>query len=193
MSAALHGTAERMISNRLSADNVVLEPFEDRHVEPLRRACAEDKLIWDIYPVSMLGEHFDPALALFRALPAWEMFAVLDGDTVVGMTSYIGIDEAASSLEIGATYIAPRCRGTGFNAQMKRLLIDHAIACGFKYIIFKVDTRNGRSMAAVVKLGAVHVETLVGERTTWTGYLRDTAVYRLDAANWISQLSTSSR
>jgi RimJ/RimL family protein N-acetyltransferase len=173
-----------MISTRLSADNVVLEPFEDRHIEPLRRACAEDQSIWDIYPVSMLGTHFDPALALFRSLPSWAVFAVLDGEKVVGMTSFIGIDETSATLEIGATYIAPGCRGTGFNARMKTLLIDHAIACGFKNIVFKVDTRNERSIAAVKKLGAVQGQTLVGDRVTWTGYLRDTAVFHLTSDRW---------
>jgi RimJ/RimL family protein N-acetyltransferase len=176
-----------MISTKLVSGNVVLEPFGDRHIELLRRACAEDQVIWDIYPVSMLGAHFDPSLALLQSLPAAVMFAVFDGEKVVGMTSFLGIDEANATLEIGATYIAPGCRGTGFNASMKTLLIDQAIACGFKNIVFKVDTRNERSMAAVRKLGAVYDRTLIGDRVTWTGYLRDTAVFQLTADRWTSR------
>ena len=42
---------------------VRLEPLSDQHIEPLRAACAQDPDIWEIYPVSMLGEHFDPAVA----------------------------------------------------------------------------------------------------------------------------------
>ena len=42
---------------------VRLEPLSDQHIEPLRAACAQDPDIWEIYPVSMLGEHFDPAAA----------------------------------------------------------------------------------------------------------------------------------
>jgi RimJ/RimL family protein N-acetyltransferase len=176
-----------MISTKLVSGNVVLEPFEGRHIEPLRRACAEDQSIWDIYPVSMLGAHFDPALALLRSLPAAVMFAVLDGEKVVGMTSFLGIDETNAALEIGATYIAPECRGTGFNASMKTLLIDHAIACGFQTVVFRVDTRNERSMAAVRKLGAIYDKTLIGDRVTWTGYVRDTAVFQLTADRWKSR------
>ena len=44
----------------LHSSLVSLEPLEDHHVEHLRAACAEDQEIWDIYPHSMLGEHFDP-------------------------------------------------------------------------------------------------------------------------------------
>ena len=44
-------------------ERVRLEPLSDQHLEPLRTACAQDPDIWEIYPVSMLGEHFDPAAA----------------------------------------------------------------------------------------------------------------------------------
>jgi RimJ/RimL family protein N-acetyltransferase len=78
----------------------------------------------------------------------------------------------------------PRVRGTGINARVKRLMIDRAIACGFHRIEFKVDTRNGRSMAAIAKLGAVNEGILRKNLVTWTGYRRDTAVYSILAEEW---------
>lgn len=164
---------------------VRLEPLEQHHLEPLRAACAEDQDIWQIYPVNMLGEDFDQAMARFHSLESWVKFAVIDAanDRMVGMTNFINPDQFGV-VEIGGTYIAPSVRGTGFNRRMKKLLIDHAFAKGFSRIEFRVDTRNARSMAAVTKLGATHEGTLRRNRITWTGYVRDTAVFGLLREEW---------
>lgn len=159
-------------------------PFEACHIEPLRSACAEDPDIWEIYPLSMFGAHFDGSLALLSMLPNWLRFAVLNGPEVVGMTSFINLDEAARVVEIGGTYIAPSVRGTAFNLRMKTLLIEHAFARRIGTVEFRVDTRNGRSMRAVEKLGARRVATLEKNMVTWTGYVRDTAIFRLTTTDW---------
>lgn len=166
---------------------VRLEPLAEHHLEPLRAACAEDQEIWDIYPVSMLDENFDKAIEAFHDTTNWVRFAVInrETDTVVGMTNYINPD-SFGVVEIGGTYIAPSVRGSGFNDIMKKLMIDHAFACGFTRIEFRVDTRNKRSMAAVLKLGAQHEGTLRKNRITWTGYVRDTAVFGLLKEEWAS-------
>lgn len=169
----------------LEGPRVRLEPLAAHHIEPLRAACAQDREIWEIYPVNLLDDGFDKAMAMFHQLDSWVRFAVIDkaSDTVVGMTNYINPD-SFGVVEIGGTYIAPAQRGSGFNAEMKKLLIDHAFANGFSRIEFRVDTRNTRSMAAVAKLGAVHEGTLRKNRITWTGYVRDTAVFGLLKPEW---------
>ena len=92
----------------LIRERVRLEPLSDQHIEPLRTACAQDPDIWEIYPVSMLGEHFDPAAAFLVSEAGRPGFAVIDckTDTVVGMTRFINPDEHGV-VEIGGTYIAP--------------------------------------------------------------------------------------
>lgn len=164
---------------------VRLEPLAEHHLEPLRAACAEDQEIWDIYPVSMLDENFDKAIQAFHDTTNWVRFAVINSETdrVVGMTNFINPDHFGV-VEIGGTYIAPSVRGSGFNDVMKKLMIDHAFGCGFTRIEFRVDTRNKRSMAAVLKLGAQHEGTLRRNRITWTGYVRDTAVFGLLKEEW---------
>lgn len=169
----------------LADGDVRLEPMADHHAEPLRAACARDPDIWQIYPFSMLGEHFDASLANYRAHADWVRFAVLHRDQVVGMTSYISPDPANRALEIGGTYIEPAVRGPGgINRRMKRLMIDHAFACGFERIEFRVDARNLRSRAAVLKLGASHEGVLRRNRITWTGHVRDTYVFSLLKDEW---------
>ena len=167
---------------------VSLIPFDDSHIEPLRAACAEDVEIWNIYPLCMIGEHFDGSVALLAMLPNWSRFAVMNDDALVGMTNYIGVDSQPGVIEIGGTYIAPSVRGTNFNFRMKALLIEHAFANGFDTVEFKVDTRNGRSMHAVEKLGARRTATLERNMTTWTGFVRDTAVFQLTEADWRNRL-----
>jgi len=171
----------------LEDGDVRLELLADHHIEPLRMACSRDADIWDIYPVSWAGVHFDEALAQterFHGSRGWVRFAVLHRGAVVGMTNFIDPDVNNGSLEIGGTYIEPSVRGSGFNGVMKRLMIDRAFACGFTRIEIRVDTRNSRSMAAVLKLGATHEGTLRRNRITWTGYVRDTAIFGLLKDEW---------
>jgi RimJ/RimL family protein N-acetyltransferase len=169
----------------LEAGSVRLEPLADHHIEPLRAACARDRDIWDIYPVSMLDDHFDQAMEGFHATTNWLRFAVLHRGALVGMSCYIAPDHNNRVVEIGGTYIEPAARGAaGVNSIMKRLMIDHAFACGFTRIEFRVDARNLRSQAAVRKLGAVHEGTLRRNRITWTGYVRDTCVFGLLENDW---------
>jgi RimJ/RimL family protein N-acetyltransferase len=156
-----------------------LEPLGEEHREPLRAACAEDPDIWHIYPCSFLGEHFDAAFESCLGRPRERGFAAFDDGSLVGMTSYLGIDEGQHVLEIGRTYFAPRVRGTGFNGRVKRLMLDRAFGAGYTRVEFRIDTRNSRSMAAVEKLGAVREGTLRRNRVTWTGYVRDTAIYAI--------------
>lgn len=167
--------------------DVRLEPLADHHIEPLRAACARDPDIWEIYPVSMLGAHFDRAMEEFHATTNWVRFAVMHRGVLIGMTCYIAPDERNHVVEIGGTYIEPSARGSvGVNSVMKRLMIAHAFACGFTRIEFRVDARNLRSRAAVLKLGAVHEGTLRRNRITWTGYVRDTCVFGLLRDEWSS-------
>ena len=134
----------------------------------------------------MLDENFDKAIRAFHDTTSWVRFAVINSetDTVVGMTNYINPDEHGV-VEIGGTYITPSVRGSGFNDVMKKLLIDHAFENGFRKVEFRVDTRNKRSMAAVLKLGAKQEGILRKNRITWTGYVRDTAVFGLLKEEWM--------
>ncbi len=163
---------------------LALQPLAGAHREGLRTACAADPDIWEIYPYSMLGRAFDPAFEAMLHTPNRLPFAVLDAGIVAGCTSYWH-DAANAVVEIGGTYLAPALRGTGANRRLKALLIDHAFAHGIRRIEFKVDTRNARSCAAVEKLGARREGTLRQNRVTWTGYVRDTALFALLREEWL--------
>jgi RimJ/RimL family protein N-acetyltransferase len=161
------------------ADGAVqLMPLGEGHREALRAVAAADTDIWAMYPYSMLGEHFDPVFDKFLA-GSRSVYAVFDGERLVGCTSWYGHDPANRSVAIGGTFLHPDVRGTGFNLAMKRLMIGHARACGIVRIVFDIDVRNTRSQAAVRKLGAKLDGILRQNRVTWTGHVRDTCVFSL--------------
>lgn len=163
-----------------------LEPLTEAHREPLRLACAADPDIWAIYPANFAGEGFDANFDTCLGRADQAPFAILVSGALVGMTSFLGIDPANRSLEIGRTYVTPAVRGSGLNDRMKRLMLGRAFGQGFERVELRVDTRNARSMAAVEKLGGVREGTLRRNRITWTGYVRDTAVYSILADEWRS-------
>ena len=174
---------EERLHVALAAGPVRVEPLAEAHREGLRAACALDAEIWKIYSVSLLGDAFDPNFDAMLATPGRLPFALLDGGAVVGTTSW-WLDAANAVVELGGTYIVPTLRGTGYNRDSKQLLIDHAFDHGIRRIEFRVDVRNTRSCAAVLKLGARREGTLRHNKVTWTGHVRDTAVFGLLPEYW---------
>jgi RimJ/RimL family protein N-acetyltransferase len=161
---------------------LMLAPLAEAHREGLRAACAADTEIWEIYPMSMLGDYFDPAFQLMF-MPNRLAFVVLCNDIVIGTSSYF-LDSFNAVAEIGGTYIMPAYRGTGLNDRMKYLMLARAFESGVATVQFAVDARNARSRAAVLKLGAQFDGLLRGDRLTWTGHRRDTCKYSILAAEW---------
>jgi RimJ/RimL family protein N-acetyltransferase len=168
---------------------VTLEPLSEVHREPLRAACAADPDVWrEFYSLSLLGEHFDQFWAEKRVADrdsgAAHHFAVLREGRCVGITAFLKIDRANTSLEIGLTYYAPEARGGPVNPSAKRLLMGEAFDAGFCRVQFHVDEINARSRAAVLKLGATFEGIQRWERIIWTGRRRSTAVYSIIAPEW---------
>ena len=168
----------------MAAGEVRIEPLEERHREALKRACAEDGEIWNIYASSFGPSHFDRSFDLLLSRPNWIPFALFSGAELAGMSAYIGIDEERRVLEIGNTYYRPPLRGTGFNEAVKALMIGRAVECGFRRIEFRVDARNARSQAAMAKIGATREGVLRQDRITWTGHVRDTVLFSILADEW---------
>lgn len=157
-----------------------LERLEETHREGLRAACARDNEIWTIYSSNLTGEDFDPAFDFkLTGTGGQYAYAVMQGDAVVGCTSWYAVAPEHRALAIGYTYLAPEVRGTDCNLAIKGAMIGHARASGFHRIHFDIDVRNTRSQAAVRKLGCTLEGILRCNKVTWTGHLRDTAIYAL--------------
>jgi RimJ/RimL family protein N-acetyltransferase len=168
----------------LAGGGISGEPFEERHRDALRAACAEDLDIWPIYSISFGPDHFDRNIDLIAGSARNRTFVLFEGEALVGMSSFLGIDEPRQVVEIGCTYYRPAHRGTGFNARCKDMMLRRAFTCGVRRVEFRVDVRNARSQAAVAKIGGVREGVLRADRITWTGHVRDTALFAILAEEW---------
>ena len=119
-------------------------------------AAASDPLIWEQHPVpdrwreDVFRAYFDDHLASGGAL------AVVDRATgnLIGATRYDHHDPAASEVEIGWTFLARPYWGGAYNADLKRVMFEHAFRC-VDTVVFLIGAHNLRSRRAVEKLGAV--------------------------------------
>jgi RimJ/RimL family protein N-acetyltransferase len=170
---------------------VRLEPLVAQHAEGLRLAAEADQDIWQIYPYSMLGEHFDAWWARVTAPDCgWTLFAATFAGECVGVTGFAP-EPAPGIAHIGGTYFRPESRGGPVNPETKLLLLDHAFASGARRVAFKVDILNRRSHAAMLKLGAVAEGVTRQASVTWTGRVRDVTVFSILADEWPSLRSAA--
>ena len=158
--------------------------FEERWRGPLKAACAEDLRIWSIYASSFAPDWFDESIDRLLAKPSNRLFLLFDGETLAGMSGFLGIDRERGLLEIGNSYYRPAFRGTGFNRRAKDMMLRRAFECGFRRVEFRVDQRNLRSQAAMAKLGAVREGVMRSDRVTWTGHVRDTVLFSILKDEW---------
>ena len=172
------------LSGAMTGERCRAEPFAEHHRDALRAACAEDHDIWAIYANDFGPGGFDDSIDLYIASPRNRTFILFDGDELAGMSSFLGLDEARQTVEIGGTYYRPHLRGTGFNRRTKDMMLRRAFTAGIRRVEFRVDARNQRSQAAMAKLGAVREGVLRADRITWTGHVRDTVLFSILKNEW---------
>ncbi len=114
-------------------------------------------------------------------------FTVFDKKTqsYAGCTRYMNIDWQNKVLHIGSTWIGKEFQGTGLNANMKFLMLQHAFEeMDFEKVEFRIDQRNKRSRKAVEKLGA-ELEGVLRENVyLLDGFKRNTCCYGILRHEW---------
>jgi RimJ/RimL family protein N-acetyltransferase len=167
-----------------SSGPILLLPVDESHREGLRAVFDPADPVWDIYPVNLSGDVFDVSFDAILKNEEFHSFVTLFGGNVVGITRFINLKLEQQTLEIGGTFMADWVRGTGLNARVKALLLNRAFECGIRRVEFRVDERNKRSQAAVLKLGCMCEGLLRADRITWTGHIRDTVLFSILADEW---------
>src|SRR5438045_141320 len=142
----------------LVGDLLELRPLRPEDWEALF-AVASDPLIWEQHPYSdrykeeVFREFFKTALESGGA------FAVVDRKTrkIIGSSRYCRYEAEENEIEIGWTFLARSYWGGRYNAEMKRLMLEHA----FRFVdsvVFLIGPDNIRSRRAVEKIGGVLTE-----------------------------------
>lgn len=114
-------------------------------------------------------------------------FAIIDRATeeIVGMTTYMHIDQATPRVEIGSTWYAQRVQRTALNTEAKLLLLTHAFeTLGCVAVEFRTHFMNRQSRRAIERLGAKLDGILRNHFLTENGTLRDTCVYSILISEW---------
>lgn len=168
----------------MTGDGCRAELFTEPYRGALRSVCKEDLEVWPIYAWSFDPERFDETLDRVIAKPTNRLFMIFDGDAFAGMSAFLGIDVERQTLEIGNTFYRPPLRGTGINRRVKDMMLRRAFDSGIRRVEFRVDMRNARSQAAMKKLGAVREGVLRADRITWTGHVRDSALFSILKDEW---------
>lgn len=117
-------------------------------------AGASDPEIWAVHPAHdrylepVFREFFDGAVASGSA------FTIVDRKSgrIIGSSRYHGYDPAAREIEIGWTFLTREYWGGTYNAEIKRLMLDHAFTW-VDTVVFWVGETNWRSRRAMEKVG----------------------------------------
>ena len=139
----------------LEGERLVLRPLTEADWDALF-AVASDRELWAVHPSHdrwqepVFRAFFDDALAKGGAL------AIVDKDTgaMIGSSRFQVCDreEEDGALEIGWSFIAREYWGKGYNAEFKRLMLEHA----FRFVdrvVFRVGADNVISCKAMAKIG----------------------------------------
>lgn len=164
---------------------VVLEPLAAEHHAALRAAAGEESFRY------MPTPDFDTWLAGAGSRVCFTVRRAADG-AVVGSSSYFDISARDARVEIGSTWYGAAAQATAVNPEAKLLLLRNAFDAGYNCVAFRTDSRNARSRAALLKLGARQDGILRGQMwmgpapSRGEGYFRDSVYFSILAAEWPS-------
>jgi RimJ/RimL family protein N-acetyltransferase len=175
----------------LTGRHVRLEPITPAHFEPLSRQ-GNDAELWQ-YMAHRRPDPRDGYRAWFDSVSkqhglgtavAFVVFDLARGEPVGG-TTYLDISAADRRLEIGNTWLGRTAWRTPVNTECKLLLLRHAFeTLGANRVQLKTDARNLRSQQAIERLGAVREGVLRKYQVMGDGFVRDTVMYSITAAEW---------
>jgi RimJ/RimL family protein N-acetyltransferase len=176
----------------LEGSVVRLEPLAQAHTADLF-AVLDDE-IWRFMPSAVARTIEDVRAMIDEAIAAARLgtevpFAIVlrASGRAVGSTRYIDIRRAHRGLEIGWTWIGREWQRTAVNSECKRLLLEHAFeVLGALRVQLKTDARNTRSQRAIERLGAKREGVLRAHMVLADGFVRDSVMYSVIAAEWPS-------
>jgi RimJ/RimL family protein N-acetyltransferase len=146
-------------------------------------AVASDPLIWEQHPAHDRWQEpvfrcfFEEGLAGGGALVIQERAT----GRVIGSSRYDHQRALPGEVEIGWTFLARDHWGGATNAELKRLMIDHALRAQ-EAVIFLVGETNLRSRRALEKIGARLTDRI--DEAEMAGQPVRHLVYRISRADW---------
>lgn len=171
----------------LRGTRVLLEPLALEHHDGLV-AAARDGALWTLWYTSVptpegMRREIDRRLALQEGGSMLPFTArrvdpgTGEAGPIIGMTTYMNIDQDTPRVEIGSTWNAASAQRTGANAESKYLLLRHAFEqFGCPAVEFRTHWMNHQSREAIERLGAKQDGVLRSHSRTRDGELRNSVL-----------------
>jgi len=174
----------------LEGQRVQLRPLQRDDAPALAEAAADGEL-WNLSVTVVpdaqgIGRYIDTALA-GRDAGTVMPFVIVRRDTgrAAGSTRFWKIDYANRKLEIGHTWLAASAQRTGINTEAKYLLLTHAFeAMQCVRVQFTTDELNGKSRAAIQRIGAKQEGIVRHERIMPDGRKRNSVRFSIIDDEW---------
>ncbi|KPV54499.1 hypothetical protein SE17_03385 [Kouleothrix aurantiaca] len=167
-----------------------VEPLDPaRHAADLHAANSADTAarMWTYLgygPFASLEEYRAWAERM-AAMSDPQFYAIVDAASgrAVGVASYLRIDPAAGSIEVGHIAYAPALQRTPAATEAMFLLMRQAFALGYRRYEWKCDALNAPSRAAAQRLGFVF-EGIFRQALVYKRRNRDTAWFAIIDRDW---------
>ncbi len=167
-----------------------IEPLEPaRHAADLHEANSIDPLesAWTYLPYGP----FETAGAYIEWInafclgddPMFHAIVDLETDKATGIASFMRIDPANGSIEVGHINYSPSLQKTRAATEAMYLMMKRAFELGYRRYEWKCDALNAPSRAAAKRLGLSY-EGIFRQATVYKGHNRDTAWYAPVDAGW---------
>lgn len=173
--------------NRLSGDDVSLDPISASHLPDLFEAFAMDlnggNWTYLAYgPFADLLEFTEWAKKFcFGEDP--KFYTVLLKGKPAGMLSFLRIDPTVGSIEIGHVHFSPLLQRTREGTEALLLMINWAFEAGYRRVEWKCDALNAPSRRAAKRLG-FSFEGIFKQATIYKSRNRDTAWFSITSQEW---------
>lgn len=166
-----------------------LEPLTVAHARALHDAYAEDDgRNWTYLPYGPFGSAAEYEAWVERAIagedPVFHAIVAAGSGRPVGVASFLRIDPAMGSIEVGHLSYAPALQRTPAATEAMFLMMRNAFdELGYRRYEWKCDSLNAPSRAAALRLG-FRYEGTFRQMVVMKGRNRDTAWYAITDGEW---------
>jgi RimJ/RimL family protein N-acetyltransferase len=177
----------------MKSSQIELLPLSLSHCEELVR-YAQDPTLWTWWlrrpPTHLFQMQQEIQTALDQQRQGLRIaYAIkhIERHELIGSTSFLNINAAHQTIEIGGTWLGTPFQNLGINRECKQLLINHAFdELKMNRLTLQTDALNMKSRRAIEKLGAAFEGILRHDRVVGDGRIRSPAVYSILKDEWLN-------
>lgn len=165
-----------------------LEPLNaERHARELYAAFKSDDSLWTYMPHGPFASADDYAQWVLSTQDGLDpyFYAIIDASSgaAVGVASYLRIDPAARSIEVGWITYSAQLQKSRVATDAMFVMMRHAFDLGYRRYEWKCNALNEASRRAAERLGMTYEGTF-RQATVVKGRNRDTAWFSIVDSEW---------